>query len=304
MTAAAADGPCGAAACKSDLGIVTLVEPQPIAVGGTAQVKLMAKNNGPDGVAGVQVRAAFPAGVQVVGTSSTNGAGCAVSGGDVSCDLGPFAKDQAVDVVVTVRGVAAGSYPVPAHVAAAGGQDDNPGNDTHTATVSVNPAPAGSGDGGTGGGAGSGSGGSGSGSGSGGSGSGGSGSGGSGSGGSGSGGSGAGGSKTPSGPGGYLRVADPQRPLKTGGVTVRVRAYRSGTLRVRGAVRTSGGTVRLTSVTIRGVRKGQNRRVFLGTTKAALGRIRTGLRGGRRLRTTISASLAGAGMRTEIHLRD
>jgi hypothetical protein len=98
-------------------------------------------------------------------------------------------------------------------------------------------------------------------------------------------------------------VADPQRPLKTGGVTVRVKAYRSGTLRVRGTVRTAGGSVKLSSVTVRGVRKGQNRKVFLGTTRSALERIRTGLRGGERLRTTISATLARGGMRTEIHLK-
>jgi hypothetical protein len=269
---ALADGPCGAAACKSDAAVVTLVEPQPIEVGGTARVKLMAKNNGPDGVANVQVRASFPAGLEVVGTTSSNGAPCTIAGGEVTCELGAFAKEQSVDVIVTVRGAAAGSYPVPAHVAA-GPQDDNPGNDTHTATVSVNQAAAG----GTGDGSGSGSG--------------------------GSGGSGSGGSSTPSGPAGYLRVADPQRPLRTGGVTVRVSAYRSGTLRVRGTVRTPNGAVRLTSVTLAKVRKGQTRRVFLGTTRSALARIRSGLRGGRRLRTTIAASLDGGGMRTEIHLR-
>jgi hypothetical protein len=276
---ALADGPCGAAACKSDAGVVTSVEPQPIAVGGTAVVKLMVKNNGPDGVANIQVRAPFPAGVQVLGAVASNGAGCATAGGEVVCELGAFAKEQGVDVSVTVRGTAAGSYPVPAHVTAAGGQDDNPGNDTHTATVSVNAAAATPSTGGSGGGSGA----SGSGSGS-------------------SGGSGSG-SSTPSGPAGYLRVADPQRPLKTGGVLVRVSAYRSGTLRVRGVVRTAGGAVRLTSVTIQGVRKGQTRRVFLGTTKGALARIRSGLRGGTRLRTTITASLDRGGMKTEIHLR-
>ena len=131
----------------------------------------------------------------------------------------------------------------------------------------------------------------------------GSGSGGSGGSGSGSGSGGSGGSSTPSGPPGYLRVADPQRPLKSGGVRVSVKAYRAGTLTVRGTVRTRGGTVRLTSVTVRGVRKGQTRRVFLGTTKRALARIRAGLRGDARLRTTITATLARGGMRTTTHLR-
>lgn len=287
---ALAQSPCGAAACKSDAAVVTLVEPNPIDVGGTARVKLMAKNNGPDGVANIQVRASFPAGVQVVDAVASNGAGCSVAGGEVVCELGAFAREQTVDTIVTVRGVSAGSFAVPAHVTASGGQDDNPGNDTHTATVSVNQAAGPSGGGGAGGG--SGSGGSGAGGGSGGSGS-----------GSGSGGSGSGGSSAPTGPPGYLRVADPQRPLKTGGVLVRVKAYRGGTLTVRGAVRTPRGTVRLTPVTVKGVRKGQTKRIFLGTTRRALERIRTGLRSGKRLRTTITATLARGGMRTQTHLR-
>jgi hypothetical protein len=291
---ALAQSPCGPAACKSDAAVVTLVEPNPIDVGGTARVRLMAKNNGPDGVANIGVRASFPAGVQVVGVVASNGAGCSVGGGEVVCELGAFAREQGVDVIVTVRGTAAGSFAVPARVTASGGQDDNPGNDTHTATVSVNPSAGPSGGGGSGG---SGSGGSGSGPGGSGSGSGGSGSGGSGSGGSGS------GSPAPSGPPGYLRVADPQRPLKTGGVLVRVRAYRGGTLTVRGTVRTARGTVRLTPVTVRGVRKGQTKRIFLGTTPRALERIRVGLRSRKRLRTTITATLARGGMRTMTHLR-
>jgi hypothetical protein len=293
---ALAQSSCGSAACKSDAAVVTLVESNPIDVGGTARVKLMAKNNGPDGVANVGLRASFPAGVQVVGVVASNGAGCSAGGGEVVCELGAFAREQGVDVIVTVRGTAAGSFAVPARVTASGGQDDNPGNDTHTATVSVNPSAGPSGGGGAGGGSGSGGG---TGSGSGGSGSG---SGGSGSGGSGSGGSGAG-SPAPSGPPGYLRVADPQRPLKTGGVLVRVRAYRGGTLTVRGAVRTARGTVRLTPVTVKGVRKGHTKRIFLGTTPRALERIRVGLRSGKRLRTTITATLARGGMRTTTHLR-
>jgi hypothetical protein len=295
---ALAQSPCGSAACKSDVAVVTLVEPNPIDVGGTARVKLMAKNNGPDGVANVGLRATVPAGLQVVGVVTSNGAGCAVVGGEVACELGAFAREQSVDAIVTVRGASAGSFAVPARVIASGGQDDNPGNDTHTATVSVN---QGTGPSGGGAGGGSGPGGSGGGPGSGAGGSGGPGSGGSGSGGSGSGGSGS--DAAPSGPPGYLRVADPQRPLKSGGVVVRVRAYRGGTLTVRGTVRTPRGAVRLTPVTVKGVRKGQTRKVFLGTTKRALERIRVGLGSGKRLRTTIVATLARGGMRTTTHLK-
>jgi hypothetical protein len=102
--------------------------------------------------------------------------------------------------------------------------------------------------------------------------------------------------------GGRLTVKDPQRILKTGGVKVRVRTNASGTMRVRGKVYTSGGAVNLSSVT-EGVRSGETKDVFLGTTSGVLGKIRSQLRGGKRLRVKISGSVGSRKMQTEIHVR-
>lgn len=102
--------------------------------------------------------------------------------------------------------------------------------------------------------------------------------------------------------GGKLTVADPQRPLKTGGVKVRVLTYNTGTMRVRGKVYTPGRAVNLSTVT-QGVRKGETKDVFLGTTPSVLRKIRAGLRGGKRLRVRISGSVGSRKMQTEIHLR-
>jgi len=102
--------------------------------------------------------------------------------------------------------------------------------------------------------------------------------------------------------GGRLTVRDPQRPLKTGGVKVRVQTYATGRMRVRGKVYTRGGAVNLSSV-VQDVRAGETKDVFLGTTPKVLAKIRAGLRGGKRLRTKISGSVGTRKMQTEIHLK-
>ncbi|MDO9408726.1 hypothetical protein [Patulibacter sp.] len=102
--------------------------------------------------------------------------------------------------------------------------------------------------------------------------------------------------------GGKLTVADPQRPLKTGGVKVRVLTYATGTMRIRGRVYIGRGHVDLSKV-VQGVRSGETKDVFLGTTPSVLKKIRAGLRGGKRLRTKISGSVGSRKMSTEIHLR-
>lgn len=102
--------------------------------------------------------------------------------------------------------------------------------------------------------------------------------------------------------GGKLTVKDPQRVLRTGGVKVRVLTYASGTMRVRGRVYIGRGYVDLSKV-VEGVRSGETKDVFLGTTPTVLRRIRAGLRGGKRLRTRISGSVGSRKMATEIHLR-
>jgi hypothetical protein len=115
-------------------------------------------------------------------------------------------------------------------------------------------------------------------------------------------GAGSGASTGSTGVAGTLQVADPQRPLRTGGVRVRVRTAAKGMLRLRGTVYAPKGRIALTGVD-EGVEAGETKDVFLGTTSAALKRIRAGLKGGRRLRVVIRGSIGRRTMRTEIHVR-
>lgn len=250
---ALADGRCGAAACRSDVGVSGYAAPQPVAVGARSQLKFTVKNNGPDGTEGTELQTTVPEGLRIRSTVTHDGPQCGQDGRFVQCRLGPFAKNQSMAVDVDVEATRAGTYVVPAKVFGAGSDDPNGGNGQVSVTLGVGSS---------------------------------------------------GGSATTggSGPGGRLTVADPQRPLRTGGVRATVRTYARGTMRVRGTVYAPSGRIRLASVT-EGVEKDETKRVFLGTTTATLRRIREGLRGGRRLRTVISGSIAGRSFRTELHLR-
>jgi len=106
---------------------------------------------------------------------------------------------------------------------------------------------------------------------------------------------------TPAG-GARIRAADPQRITRTGGVRLSVVPDATGTMTVRGEVRTPGGVVRLKTVQ-RGVQAGATEGVFLGTSSTALRRIRNALRGGRRLRTIVRVTQAGRVSRRELYVR-
>jgi hypothetical protein len=102
--------------------------------------------------------------------------------------------------------------------------------------------------------------------------------------------------------GGRLSVKDPQRILKTGGVKVRVVTQHTGTMRLRAKVYTPGRAVNLSTV-VQGVRSGETKDVFLGSSSSVLSTIRRALRGGKRLRVKISGSVGSRKMQTEIHVR-
>lgn len=112
----------------------------------------------------------------------------------------------------------------------------------------------------------------------------------------------AGGSGGNANAGGKLTVADPQRILKTGGIRVKVLTYNKGTLRLRAKVYTPGRAVNLSTYT-QGVLSGETKTVFLGSPDGVLDRIRSAMRGGKRLRVKISGSVGSRKMQTEIHVR-
>ena len=99
-----------------------------------------------------------------------------------------------------------------------------------------------------------------------------------------------------------LRLADPQRILKTGGIRLRATPDRSGRLRVRGEVRTPRGRVKLTSVSMQGT-AGRQSRLHLGTTKSALRRIRSALRSRSRLRVILWVRAPSGTVRRELHVK-
>jgi hypothetical protein len=108
---------------------------------------------------------------------------------------------------------------------------------------------------------------------------------------------------TPSSSGGLsLTARDPQSILRTGGVTIRAVVPRTGTLRLRGSVRTASGKVALVGVA-RGVRAGETVSVFMGTTAGALSRIRTGLRSRSRLPVDVLVTLGSLKAKIQLHVK-
>lgn len=98
-----------------------------------------------------------------------------------------------------------------------------------------------------------------------------------------------------------LRATDPQRILKAGGVTIRAVVPKTGTLRLRGSVRTSSGAVPLVGVA-RGVRAGETVSVFMGTTGANLRRIRAGFRTQRRQLVNVLVTLGLTKAKIQLHV--
>lgn len=100
-----------------------------------------------------------------------------------------------------------------------------------------------------------------------------------------------------------LTVADPQRILRAGGVRIKLKSDRNGTLKVRGEVRTTIGRVPLVSVTRAGVKEGSTQDVFLGTTEASLKKVRSGFKTRSRQRVIVWATIGGKTVRRELHVR-
>jgi uncharacterized repeat protein (TIGR01451 family) len=135
---AGADGRCGPKPCKADVGIAGHAEPQPIRRGETARLKITVKNNGPDGALGVWMQTDVPRQLKIVKVDRYGGGwSCAVQGTFVRCDLGDFAREQEVVVVITVRGRVRGTWITDAYAYSRDGTDDNTGNGHVSMTVGV-----------------------------------------------------------------------------------------------------------------------------------------------------------------------
>jgi uncharacterized repeat protein (TIGR01451 family) len=137
---AGADGRCGLKPCKADVGISGHAEPQPIRRGETARLKITVKNNGPDGALGVWMQTDVPRQLKILKVDRYGGGwSCAVRGTFVTCDLGDFAREQEVVVVISVRGRVRGTWITDAYAYSRDGTDDNAGNGHVSMTVGVRP---------------------------------------------------------------------------------------------------------------------------------------------------------------------
>jgi uncharacterized repeat protein (TIGR01451 family) len=136
--AARADGRCGPKPCKADVGISGHAEPQPIRRGETARLKITVKNNGPDGALGVWMQTDVPRQLKIVKVDRYGGGwSCAVEGTFVKCDLGDFAREQEVVVVITVRARVRGTWITDAYAYSRDGTDGNAGNGHVAMTLGV-----------------------------------------------------------------------------------------------------------------------------------------------------------------------
>jgi hypothetical protein len=106
------------------------------------------------------------------------------------------------------------------------------------------------------------------------------------------------------GRGGVAKITpiNPERILKTGGVRLRVVPHMTGALSIDGYVSTRGGRVALTHLDLRDATESQARSVFLGTTRAALARIRRALKTTRRLHAHIVVTAGGASSTTTVYV--
>ncbi len=107
----------------------------------------------------------------------------------------------------------------------------------------------------------------------------------------------------PSSAGGHIALNDPQRITRSGGVGMTVVPGTSGTMQAWGRVYIGRRVVSLVGVRRAGVSAGSSQRVFLGTTRAALSRIRAAVRGGHRLRTVVWARTGTETLRRQLYVR-
>lgn len=258
-------GRCGAAdSCHADLSVAGHAEPQPIRVGEQSAYVFKIKDEGPDSALTVKVQTTIPAGLKILGTEVYGGGSCTVSGTFVECQLGDFQPFQSTEVKVKVQGMAVGTYLAKAEVFGYDIVEPSGGNNQVTATLGVFARPGPAGTS-----------------------------------------SGSSGS-TSSGGGGYaiaLKAKDPQRILKAGGTTIRTVVAKTGTLRLRGSVRTAkGATIPLVAVS-RGVRAGETLDIFLGTTSAAKARIRKAFRGHARLEVNVLVTIGSSKAKIQLHVK-
>ena len=113
----------------ADLAIEMYAEPDPAATNAPLTYTLEVTNRGPDDATGVSVTDTLPGGV----TFDDASPGCAHASGTVTCVVGPVARDEIVDLAITV--ITPSLPGTLTNTASVDGNEPDPDTDNNTVTV-------------------------------------------------------------------------------------------------------------------------------------------------------------------------
>lgn len=121
----------------ADVSVSGHAEPQPIKRGGTSELKITPKNDGPGSAYGIDLQVDVPSQLKILEVRNYGGYGCSVKGTFVRCNLGDFANQQLAVVRIKVKGMKRGTWVSNARVYSSGITDPNGGNNQVSMTVGV-----------------------------------------------------------------------------------------------------------------------------------------------------------------------
>ncbi len=127
------EGPAGMSA-DANLAVTLLLEPNPVAAGGTLELSVTVRNNGPGAADGVGFGLALPAGA---GPVLTMPGGCSANGGTVTCSLPDLDAGDQVTRAVTATAPTSLGVVIAEVTVTSDSTDPEPGDDTAQATTLV-----------------------------------------------------------------------------------------------------------------------------------------------------------------------
>lgn len=131
---------CGNELNCADVSISGHAEPQPIKRGGTSELKITPKNDGPSPAYGIDVQVDVPRELKILDVRMFGGRSCSAEGTFVRCDFGDFRREQLGVVRIEVKGKKRGTFISDAKVYSQGIEDPNGGNNQVSMTIAVGKA--------------------------------------------------------------------------------------------------------------------------------------------------------------------
>ena len=121
----------------ADISVSGHAEPQPIKRGGTSELKITPKNDGPSPAYGIDLQVTVPSQLKILDVRLFGGRSCSVKGTFVRCDFGDFRREQLGVVRIKVKGTRRGTFISDADVYSQGIEDPNGGNNQVSMTIGV-----------------------------------------------------------------------------------------------------------------------------------------------------------------------